>query len=79
MSVLRYKPLPPLPDPDDHAFIASMKEWLDAWGEGPNWSDKTGATVPVTKEALARLLSLAKPGPFRPSTSPTGPAQECDT
>jgi hypothetical protein len=69
MSVLwRRKPLQPLPDPDDYAFIASMKEWLDAWGEGPNWSDETGATVPVTKESLVRLLNLAKPGPFRNRT-----------
>ena len=64
MSVLRRKPLQPLPDPDDYAFIASMKGWLDQWGEGPNWSDETGTTVPVTKEALIRLLCLARPGPF---------------
>ena len=40
--------------------IDSMKEWLEHWGDGPNWSDTTGATVPVTKESLRVLLANAE-------------------
>jgi hypothetical protein len=36
--------------------IESMKEWLDSWGDGGNWSDSTGMTVPVTKESLRALI-----------------------
>lgn len=39
--------------------IESMKEWLDSWGSGPNWSDASGATVPVTRESLAAVLEYA--------------------
>lgn len=34
----------------------SLLQWLDSWGEGPNWSDPNGATVPVTKASLRRIL-----------------------
>jgi hypothetical protein len=40
--------------------IASMKEWLLSWGDGPNWSDPTGVTVPVAKESLRELLTHAE-------------------
>lgn len=40
--------------------LDSMKEWLASWGDGANWSDPTGATVPVTKEALATLIANAE-------------------
>ena len=40
--------------------LDSMELWLASWGDGPNWSDPTGATVPVTKEALAALIANAK-------------------
>lgn len=34
----------------------SLLTWLDSWGDGPNWSDASGATVPVVKEGLRRVL-----------------------
>ena len=34
----------------------SLLEWLDGWGDGPNWSDASGATVPVVKASLRRVL-----------------------
>ena len=34
----------------------SLLEWLSGWGDGPNWSDASGATVPVVKESLRRVL-----------------------
>lgn len=34
----------------------SLLEWLGGWGDGPNWSDASGATVPVVKESLRRVL-----------------------
>jgi hypothetical protein len=34
----------------------SLLEWLAGWGDGPNWSDASGATVPVVKESLRRVL-----------------------
>lgn len=40
--------------------LESMKEWLASWGDGPNWSDATGLTVPVTKESLAKLIADAE-------------------
>ena len=39
--------------------VDSMREWLDSWGDGPNWSDASGATIPITKSALKRLLAAA--------------------
>jgi hypothetical protein len=41
------------------AEIQSMREWLDSWGDGPNWSDPKGETVPIAKADLARLLDTA--------------------
>jgi hypothetical protein len=41
------------------AEIQSMREWLDSWGDGPNWSDSSGETVPIAKADLARLLDTA--------------------
>jgi len=40
--------------------IDSMKEWLASWGDGPNWSDETGATVPITKVSLMALIADAE-------------------
>ena len=34
----------------------SIQEWLDSWGDGPNWSDTTGVTVPMAKSTLSDLL-----------------------
>jgi hypothetical protein len=36
--------------------IKSMREWLDSWGDGPNWMDKTGVSVPIVKSTLKALL-----------------------
>jgi hypothetical protein len=41
------------------AEIQSMREWLDSWGDGANWSDPKGETVPIAKADLARLLDAA--------------------
>ena len=38
------------------AEARSLLTWLDSWGDGPNWSDASGATVPVVKEGLRRVL-----------------------
>lgn len=38
------------------ATLASLREWLAQWGEGPNWSDATGQTVPIAKHTLSALL-----------------------
>ncbi len=38
------------------AEIVSLREWLDQWGDGPNWSDPTGQSVPMQKSQLRRLL-----------------------
>ena len=35
----------------------SLREWLESWGEGPNWSDPSGATVPIAKETLVAMLN----------------------
>ena len=40
--------------------LDSVKEWFASWGEGPNWSDSTGTTVPITKEVLAHTLNSAE-------------------
>jgi hypothetical protein len=40
--------------------IDSMKEWLASWGDGPNWSDSTGVTIPITKESLRQLIATAE-------------------
>lgn len=40
--------------------IRSLKEWLAHWGDGPNWTDVSGATVPVVKASLARLIAEAE-------------------
>lgn len=36
--------------------VQSLREWLDSWGSGPNWSDCSGATVPISKVTLSALL-----------------------
>jgi hypothetical protein len=41
---------------DVKAEARSLLEWLDGWGDGPNWSDASGATVPVVKASLRRVL-----------------------
>jgi hypothetical protein len=41
------------------AEIQSMREWLASWGDGANWSDGSGETVPVRKVDLVRLLDAA--------------------
>ena len=40
--------------------LDSMREWLSSWGDGPNWSDPSGSTVPVTKESLRALIEHAE-------------------
>jgi hypothetical protein len=44
------------------AEIQSMREWLDSWGDGPNWSDSSGETVPIAKADLVKLLDTALRG-----------------
>lgn len=39
--------------------LDSMNEWLSSWGDGPNWSDQTGVTVPVAKDTLRKLITDA--------------------
>jgi hypothetical protein len=41
------------------AEIQSMREWLDSWGDGANWSDPKGETVPIAKADLVKLLDAA--------------------
>ena len=36
--------------------LKSLREWLEHWGEGPNWSDPKGMTVPIAKVTLRQLL-----------------------
>lgn len=38
------------------AELITLREWLATWGDGPNWSDPTGSSIPVQKEQLRRLL-----------------------
>jgi hypothetical protein len=37
----------------------SIREWLSHWGDGPNWSDNCGQTVPMAKTYLRDLLDTA--------------------
>lgn len=37
--------------------LTTVREWLVMWGEGPNWTDPTGNSVPVQKDQLRRLLN----------------------
>jgi hypothetical protein len=43
----------------DKAERTTLREWLATWGDGPNWSDKSGATVPTAKTSLLGLLDYA--------------------
>jgi len=36
--------------------IQSLREWVSSWGDGPNWSDASGATIPTAKATLLGLL-----------------------
>lgn len=47
--------------PQTDAEIASLREWLASWGDGPNHSDPSGQTVPISKATLLRLLTRAAP------------------
>jgi len=38
------------------AELNSLREWLGHWGEGPNWSDPKGQSVPIAKVTLTALL-----------------------
>jgi ferredoxin len=40
----------------------SLLEWLNGWGDAPNWSDSTGMTVPVVKASLRRVLERVVAG-----------------
>jgi len=40
----------------DSRDIQSWREWLASFGNGPNWSDTTGASVPIHKESFAVIL-----------------------
>lgn len=40
--------------------LTSMKEWLASWGDGANWSDQSGATIPISKESLGKLIADAE-------------------
>lgn len=39
--------------------IDSIREWLASWGDGANWMDASGNSVPIGKAELSRLLDLA--------------------
>jgi hypothetical protein len=56
----------------------SLLEWLNGWGDGPNWSDASGATVPVVKASLRRVLEyvLQEDG-GRPTCSVCGETATC--
>lgn len=47
--------------------IDSIREWLASWGDGPNWTDTSGNSVPIIKADLSRLLDLASARPRRSS------------
>lgn len=51
-------PSPPSPhhQPMDARDIASLREWLATWGDGPNWVDRTGASVAISKATVVRLI-----------------------
>lgn len=34
----------------------SIREWLNSWGDGTNWMDPKGETVPIAKTTLLDLL-----------------------
>lgn len=36
--------------------IASLRNWLTSWGDGPSWMDGSGRTVPIAKATLRALL-----------------------
>lgn len=36
--------------------LNSLEEWANSWGEGPNWSDETGRTIPVVRDQLKLLI-----------------------
>jgi hypothetical protein len=40
--------------------LESLKEWLASWGDGPNWTDASGATVPIVKQTLRDLIADAE-------------------
>lgn len=58
----------------------SLLEWLSGWGDGPNWSDASGATVPVVKESLRRVLEYVVHGgtPGCVHCGGTGRCTHCD-
>ena len=51
--------------------IKSLREWLASWGDGANWLDETGLTVPCAKSTLARLLDAADSAPSAPAEAST--------
>jgi len=40
----------------DDNELTSLHQWIASWGDGPNWSDKTGELVPTAKTTLVRLV-----------------------
>lgn len=36
--------------------IESLEQWLKSWGDGPNWADPSGVSVPIVKTQLKALL-----------------------
>lgn len=42
------------------SMLVSAHEWIASWGEGPNWSDASGATIPASKTWLHNVLSLVE-------------------
>lgn len=42
--------------PPTKADRASIREWLAHWGDGPNWMDQSGVTVPIAKATVAGQL-----------------------
>lgn len=40
------------------ARLQSTRAWLASWGDGSNWMDSTGASIPITKASLTELLDL---------------------
>lgn len=39
------------------AATESLQEWMKQWGDGPNWSDSSGCTVPLARATVARLTA----------------------
>lgn len=50
------KPIGAVPVPINDDIIKSLREWVASWGDGPNWSDPTGLSIPMAKTTILALL-----------------------